>query len=134
MNEITIITPPDILYNDTRSILLITPSTNTKKIVQDILKQSLEAVNVYLYEPDLETNIEWLLSLVKIVDATILDLDNCDINTRVFASHFIAQPNTFYLTNDGVTPYNLISKNRIYDFTWLEILLTNRGYNEQTSI
>lgn len=134
MNDITIITPPDILYNDTRSILLITPSANTKKIIQDILKQSVEAVNVYLYEPDLETNIEWLLSLVKIVDITIFDLDNCDINTRVFASHFIAQSNTFYLTNDGITPYNLISKNRIYDFTWLENLLTNRGYNEQTSV
>lgn len=134
MNDITIITPPDILYNDTRSILLITPSANTKKIIQDILKQSVEAVNVYLYEPDLETNIEWLLSLVKIVDITIFELDNCDINTRVFASHFIAQSNTFYLTNDGITPYNLISKNRIYDFTWLENLLTNRGYNEQTSV
>lgn len=134
MNDITIITPPDILYNDTKSILLITPSANTKNIIQDILKQSIESANVYLYEPDLETNIEWLLSLTKIVDITILDLDNCDINTRVFASHFIAQSNTFYLTNDGVTPYNLISKNRIYDFTWLENLLTNRGYNEQTSI
>ena len=134
MNDITIITPPDILYNDTRSILLITPSSNTKKIIQDILKQSIEAVNVYLYEPDLETNIEWLLNLVKIVDVTIFEIDNCDLNTRVFASHFIAQSNTFYLTNDGVTPYNLISKNRIYDFTWLENLLTNRGYNEQTSI
>jgi hypothetical protein len=27
----------------------------------------------------------------------------------------IAQPNAHYITNDELTPYNLISKNRIYN-------------------
>jgi hypothetical protein len=49
---------------------------------------------------------------------------------KVFSSHVIAQGNTFYLTNDNATPYNLISKNRIYDFVWLENLLIDRGKNE----
>jgi hypothetical protein len=42
---------------------------------------------------------------------------------RKFASILIAKPNTFYLTNDEVTPYNLISANRIFDLHWLDRLL-----------
>jgi hypothetical protein len=35
--------------------------------------------------------------------------------TRPFITFLLAQPNTYYITNDETTPYNLISKNRIYD-------------------
>jgi hypothetical protein len=31
----------------------------------------------------------------------------------------IAQPNAHYITNDEITPYNLISKNRIYNLDQL---------------
>jgi hypothetical protein len=57
-----------------------------------------------------------------------MDVDNCDTATRAFTSHIIAQPCTFYLTNDGLTPYNIISKNRVFDVSWLENIL--RGNNE----
>jgi hypothetical protein len=131
MNDITIITPPDMLYGDTRSILLINPSITTKQYIQTVLKNSNESINVYLYDSDDEAaNIEWMICLVKMVNICIIDLDNCDIKTKTFASHIIAQSNTFYLTNDSTTPYNLISKNRIYDFTWLENMLINRGTHE----
>ena len=31
----------------------------------------------------------------------------------------MVQPNTYYFTNDTFTPYNLINRNRIYDFNWV---------------
>jgi hypothetical protein len=127
MTDITIITPPDLLLNDTYSILLIHPSHTLKSQIQEILKDSNIPINVFLYEGP-EENLEWLMQLVKTVNLCILDVDNCDPLTRVFASHIIAQPLTFYLTNDGVTPYNIISKNRVFDLTWLESIL--RGNNE----
>lgn len=130
MNDITIITPPDILVNDAYSMLLIFPSSQVKTHVQTVLTRSQIPVNVFLYE-DLEEDLEWLLKLIKMVNLTIIDVDHCDIVTRHFATHIIAQPTTFYLTNDQVTPYNLISKNRIYDLSWLESILVNRGNNAE---
>ena len=133
MNDIALITPPDFLYNDSYSILLICPSTLSKDIMNGILLSTAIPLNVMVYETpsDGTEEIEWLLNAVKIADCVFLDLDNCDPVVRQFASHFIAQTKTFYLTNDNTTPYNLISKSRVYDFAWLESLI-NRGKNEKT--
>jgi hypothetical protein len=128
MTDITIITPPDLLLNDAYSILLIHPSHTLKAQIQDILQDSYTPINVFLYE-GIDESLVWLLQLVKTVDVCILDVDNCDPLTRAFASHIIAQPSTFYLTNDGVTPYNIISKNRVFDLNWLQHIL--RGNDEQ---
>jgi hypothetical protein len=80
----------------------------------------------------IEPDLKWLLTQSKKVDYTILDIDNCDLTTRTFVSHLVAQSNTFYLTKDNVTPYNIISKNKFYDLSWLENILINndRGHNE----
>ena len=133
MNDIALITPPDFLYNDSYAILLICPSTLSKDIMNGILLSTAIPLNVMVYETssDGTEEIEWLLNAAKIADCVFLDLDNCDPVVRQFASHFIAQTKTFYLTNDNTTPYNLISKSRVYDFAWLESLI-NRGKNEKT--
>jgi hypothetical protein len=129
MNDITIITPPDSLLNDAFGILLIFPSDTLKAQLQEVLKSSNMPLNVFLYEEtDAEANIEWLLQSLKSADVCIIDVDNCNISTRSFTSHIIAQPCTFYLTNNGSTPYNIISKNRVFDVSWLENIL--RGNNE----
>jgi hypothetical protein len=36
----------------------------------------------------------------------------------------LAQPNTHYITNDEITPYGLISKNRIYNLDAVVASLT----------
>ena len=133
MNEIALITPPDFLYNDSYSILLICPSLNSKEMLNDILLTTAFPLNIMVYETPVDDihNIEWLLTAVKMSNCVFLDLDNCDSVVRQFASHIIAQIKTFYLTNDNTTPYNLISKSRVYDFAWLESLI-NRGKNEKT--
>lgn len=130
MNEIALITPPDFLYNDAFGILLVCPSSDTKHTLNNVLLSSSIALNVMIYETpdDGFHQVEWLLNAVKLADCVILDLDNCDTVVRQFASYIIAQPRTFYLTNDNTTPYNLISKSRVYDFAWLDTYI-NRGKN-----
>lgn len=131
MNDITVITAPDILYNNTFSILLICPNNQIKQIIHDIMLNSEVAVNIYLYEDYEETDIEWLLNVAKIVDITILDLDNVNHDTRIFASYLLGSNKTFYLTSDNTVPYNLINKNRIYDLQWLEQVVYNKRGNDE---
>jgi hypothetical protein len=129
MNEVTVITPPDVLYNDVLSILVIHPRDELKTTLNNVLMNSLESVNLFFYDLKADHDIEWLLLQVKRCNVVILDLDNTEPFAYEFASYIIAQPNSFYLTSDNITPYNLISKNRIYDLSWLETVL-NRGNNE----
>jgi len=127
LNNISLITPPDTLNNDVYSILLICPSVDRKHQLNQVLGESTLYLNLYLYDSEFD-NVGWLINLIKKVDMVIVDVDNCDTKVRPFISYFIAQPNTFYLTNDGTLLYNLISNNRIYDFVMLENII--RGTNE----
>jgi len=72
-------------------------------------------LNVFIYDND-DNDIGWLLGIAVQVDSIIIDVDNCDPITQKFITFLIAQPNNvYYITNDETTPYNLISKNRIYN-------------------
>jgi hypothetical protein len=132
INDIVVITPPDFLHNDSLNILAVCPSNLVKMMLNDVLKESSASINLYVYETANETHdIKWLLAVAKIADCIILDVDNIDNLTGKFTSLLIAKPNTFYLTTDNTVPYNLISKNRVYDLAWLNIII-NRGKNEET--
>lgn len=128
MSDVTIITHPDILYNDCFSILLVCPSQNLRTDLQDILRRIDIPVNVYLYTGT-EDEPGWFLNLCKSVDVTILDLDNVDDLTSKFTSHLIAQPNTHYNTEEDKAGYHYLSKNRFYDLTWFEDLLVDKISN-----
>ena len=114
LGKITVITPPDKLFNLTLSYLLVKPSLLVKEQFQTILSKSIDDLNVFIFDEN-ETDISWLLSVAHQVDCIIIDVDNCEPMTRKFVTFLLAQPNTYYITNDETTPYNLISKNRIYD-------------------
>ena len=118
LGKITVITPPDKLFNLTISYLLVKPSLHVKQQFQTILSKSIDDINVFIYDQD-ELDIDWLLSVANQADVVIIDVDNCDPITKQFVTFMIAQPNAHYITNDEVTPYNLISKNRIYSLDWL---------------
>jgi hypothetical protein len=85
---------------------------------QTILSQSIDDLNVFIYGNQ-ETDISWMLSVAQQVDCVIIDIDNCDLTAKQFVTFMLAQPNVHYITNDEITPYNLISKNRIYDLDWI---------------
>ena len=118
LGKITLITPPDKLFNNNLSYLLVKPSNTVKQQFQSILSKSLDDLNVFVYD-DNETDISWMLSVAQQVDVVVIDVDNCDRLTKSFVTFLLAQPNVHYITLDETTPYNLISKNRIWDLDGL---------------
>lgn len=118
LGKITLITPPDRLFNMNLSYLLVKPNNFVKEQFQTILSKSIDDLNVFIYDND-DMDISWLLSIAIQVDCVIIDIDNCDPITTQFVTFMLAQPNAYYITNDEITPYKLISKNRIYDLEWI---------------
>ena len=121
MTKINVITAPDVVHNKSLSILIIRPNETTKVQFNSLVENLQSYMNVYLYEPaePLDTDFAWLLNVSKIVDYTIIEIDSLQGNEKKLAGYFVSLPNTFYLTNDEVTPYNLLSVNRIYNLDWL---------------
>ena len=95
------------------SYLLVKPSNLVKEQFQTILSHSNDDLNVFIYDTD-DHDIGWMLSVAHQTDCIIIDIDNCDTITQKFITFLLAQPNANYITTDEITPYNLISKNRIY--------------------
>jgi hypothetical protein len=120
--NINLITPPDRLYNSNLSFLLVKPSTKIKLQFQATLSKIGEDVNVYVFD-DSESDINWLLSVSQSVDRIVVDIDNCDDLTKLFVSLILTQSNAYYYTTDEITPWSLISRNRMYNLDWvLEVL------------
>ena len=114
---INLITPPDIIYDKTKSILLVHPSKQIKDQINDVLKDVQQSINIYLYENEEEH--DWVLTLHRMCNFVIVDIDNCPQSTRDAISYFISFSNTFWLTNGHNMYYNIISNNRIYNLDWL---------------
>lgn len=128
LGNITLITPPDKLFNLNLSYLLVKPSSVVKEQLNTILRASVDDINVFIFDDD-DMDIGWLLSVAQQADVVIIDVDNCDPITHSFITFMLAQPNSHYITNDELTPYNLISKNRIYNLDWIVDQITN--FNEE---
>jgi hypothetical protein len=107
------------------SYLLVKPSNLIKQQFQTILSQSIDDLNVFVFD-DQDTDISWLLGVAVQVDCIIIDIDNCDPITQKFVAFILAQPNAHYITKDDLTPYNLISKNRIYNLDWIVERIKNQ--------
>ena len=130
LGKINLITPPDKLFNLNPGYLLVKPSTKVKMQFQQLLSQSIDDLNVYIYDTD-ESNIEWMLSVSQQADFIIIDIDNCDSVTKSFVSFLLAQPNSHYLTSDEITPWHLISRNRIYNLDWITEVLNKEEDDEE---
>jgi len=85
-----------------------------KQQFQAILSKSIDDLNIFMYDQE-ETDISWMLSVSQQVDVVIIDVDSCVPITQKFITFLLAQPNAYYITSDEITPYNLISKNRIFN-------------------
>lgn len=107
-----------MMFNLADSFLLIKPSLAVKQQFQSMLSQLDSDINVFIFDEN-DHDIEWMLSVAQQVDTVVIDLDNCDQLTKQFATVIMVQTNVYYFTNDTYTPYNLINRNRIYDFNWV---------------
>jgi hypothetical protein len=114
LGKITLITPPDKIFNMNLAYLLVKPSNLVKEQFQVILSQSIDDLNIFIYDQN-DSDVEWLLSIAEMADCVIVDVDHCDEITSKFIAFMLAKPNVYYITNNETVPYNLISKNRIYD-------------------
>jgi hypothetical protein len=79
----------------------------------------IDDINVFIFD-EKESDMDWMLSVAHQCDAVIIDIDNCDPVTKNFVSYLLSMPYCHYITTDELTPWNLISKNRIYN---LDILI-----------
>ena len=130
LGRITLITPPDKLFNMNISYLLVKPSNHIKQQFQTILSESIDDINVFIFDND-DTDSGWMLSVCQQAECIIVDVDNCDAITKKFVSFIIAQPNANYITTDETVPYNLISKNRIYDLDCIVEQIKNSQDQEE---
>ena len=131
LGKINLITPPDTLFNLNPGYLLVKPSTKVKMQFQTLLSACPDDINVYVYDTD-EVDIAWMLNAANNSDFVIIDIDNCDAITKNFVSFILAQPNAYYITSDEITPYNLISKNRIYNLDSIVEQLTDPEDDEDS--
>jgi len=106
------------LFNNNPGYLLVKPSTKLKVQFQTILSAIDIDINVYVYDSD-EADIAWMLNAANNADFIIIDIDNCDSITKNFVSLLLTNSNTYYMTSDEITPWSLISRNRIYNLDWI---------------
>lgn len=107
---INLITPPDKLLNENRSVLVVNPSDSTKQQLNTFLKDLDINLNLYVYEED---SIQWLIEVSKFVDRVLIDIDN--VTDKWIIGYLLRQQNTFYLTSSTEVQYTIINKNRLYD-------------------
>jgi len=119
--KLNLITPPDKLFNDSYSILLVYPSTDVKAEIQEIIRTQDKDVNVYMFEQDdKEQDLDWLLSVCHLVDVVVLDLDHSSPEVRKLASYIIAKSNTYWLTNEPNPLYTMLSVKQVYNLDFLK--------------
>lgn len=121
MSHVKVITPPDKLYTNNLSFLLIYPSQIVKEEFQNIILNFDENFDVYIYdiENKEDHDVEWLLSTCYRCEYVILDIDNCPSIIRDLASYIIGNTNTYWLTFSSENLYNTLSKNRIFNLDFL---------------
>lgn len=120
MSDITVITPPDKIFNQKFNIFLLYPSDKIKSDLQELLAEGTQKVNVYIYENTDEHDIDWLLSVQKMSDTTIVELEQLPSEVKQLESYLVSQSNTYWLTKGENIWYNKLSVNRIYDINFLQ--------------
>lgn len=113
-NSIKIITPPDLMFDQIDTMLLVCPNIELKKSLEVYLSEHDDAVNIYLFSNEMD--IKWLLTVAKMSDVIIIDIDNCGSNVSHFLSYLLTMPNTYYKCEHETVDWNLLNQNRFYDF------------------
>ena len=119
MSNITLITPPDKVFNQNTNIFLLYPSEKIKSDLQDVLAGTVSPVNIYLYENTDEHDIDWLLSIHKLSDIVLVELEQLPSEIKQIEAYLISQSNTYWLTKGENVWYNKLSVNKIYDLNFL---------------
>ena len=123
MTKVNLITSPDRIFNDTKKVLLIHPSTELQNEFQKkVLENIEEDLDLYIFDVPNPTpfEIDWLLVSVEMSDYIIVASDKCDSQTNMLLGYILAKSKTYWLTNAENSVYNHISRNRIYNLDFLK--------------
>lgn len=112
---IKIVTAPDILFEQARTLLVVCPSATLKEQTEKYLESVEDDVNVYLFT-EADTDIKWLLTVANMADYKLIDVDNCSEKVSHFLSYLLTIPNTYYKNEHLKVDWKLINKNRFFDF------------------
>lgn len=112
--KINLITEPDTLFTNDPSVLLVNPNNQIKESLNDVLKNITGDLNLYLFEEDIHSNLEWLVNVSRSVDYIVLNIDD-STELDWLIGYFLGMNKTFYLTNNEQMQYNVVNVNRIYD-------------------
>ncbi len=116
-NKITLITPPDIYENNSRSFLFINPIEQDQEKITNYLSTSNEEENINIYFYSGEEEVTWLLYATSVAGSSFIDLDNHSNLTEVMAGYIISKPNVYYKTHNTsiAAVYQHINSNRVPD-------------------
>ena len=131
MSQIKLITPPDKLLNENKSILLVNLKVTFKDEFNKIIKEIVVNINLYMYdELENKDSANWLIESSGIADYIILDIDNSGLDNWLIG-YLLAKSKTFYTCMDIPKPkhYNLISSNRIYNLDPIKTILKDLNDN-----
>lgn len=124
MTTINLITPPDKIFNDTEKLLLIYPNSDLENELQTKVLNNLEDdLDLYMFNQKnpTDSDIDWLLTAVNLVDTIVVDVDNCDSQVRMLLGYILAKSKTYWLTNAENSVYNHLSRKRIYNLDNIQI-------------
>jgi hypothetical protein len=116
--KIKVITAPDLIFDQALSITVITPGQDLKQQVEKFALDVDQHINIFFYA-GVEQDIQWLLTVSKMSAHVIIDLDNCPDDVSQFLSYLLSFPNTYYRSAVMKSPWDLLNKNRFYDFPTL---------------
>lgn len=111
--SLRLITSPDFVYEYKKNCLLVCPSSESKQQIQSALESIDVDIDIYLYTH--ESDVEWLIKVIRMVDNIFIDIDNCDSIARDLTSYMLGFSNTYWLTKGENISYTIINKNRLYD-------------------
>jgi hypothetical protein len=128
--KITLITPPDIFENDSRSILFLHLSDEDQESVSKWLAQSdiTEDINIYFYDHD--KDLDWLFHAFANCDFKFIDISRSKIATGVLVGYFLGKKNTFYKIDNETQSeiFQYINQNRITNInSFLERALNGKN-------
>lgn len=113
--KITLITPPDIFENDTKSVLFVHLGEDDQEVVSRWLSTSgfEENINIYFYDHEIE--VDWLLHAMSRCEYKFINLDKLNGATSTLCGYLLGKRDTFYKVQNENTAAicHYINQNRI---------------------
>ena len=119
LGKVKLVTAPDIVHDQAQTMLVVCPGSSVKDGLQKYLSNKFDDCVVYLYNGE-EQEIKWLLTVARMSDIILVDMDNCTEEVNHFLSYLLTLPATYYKCEHMRAPWDIINKNRFYDFPNLD--------------